>query len=182
MKKLGIMLIFVCILGTTGCQIHHSDSDNELLKAQAEVDKSDLDFKIPKLNGYEVSYVQHEYPPKDEQGSTIGNSQEVLVTYTKNKGKLTKLTQEQKANDDREIWYGPYEGDTLIEISYRNIPSDLDNSDIVQIGGEQVQKAQIGKHTFLLFNSGKGSITMNYNNLDEAEISRVAQQVIDQNP
>lgn len=97
-------------------------------------------FSIPPLDGYEVSYVQHKFPPKDKQGNFIGDNQEVLVTYTKNKGKLEKLTKEQKASNEREIIYGPYQGETLIEITYSNNQVDLNDADFIDISGNQVQK------------------------------------------
>ncbi|WP_234541964.1 hypothetical protein, partial [Paenibacillus pseudetheri] len=109
------------------------------------------------------------------------NNQEVLVTYTKNKGNLDKLSDEQKSSDEKEILYGPYQGDTLIEITHSNIQADLNDADMIEISGEQVQKIENDKYTFLVFNVAKGSITMNFNNLDEDTIQRIAQQIVNEN-
>lgn len=178
MRKLGLLLFLVSFGLTTGCSADNSNHD--LLNVQKEIDQSNLAFHIPIIDGYEVSYVQHAYPPKDPQGNAIGSGQEVLVTYTNHKGQLNKLTAEQKVNNDREILYGPYQGYTLIEITYSNMTGDLDKSELVEMDGEQVQRLAVGEHTFLLFNSGHGSITMNYNNLDEAAVSRLTKTIIEE--
>ncbi|MGO4106284.1 hypothetical protein AB4Y93_01155 [Paenibacillus sp. YAF4_2] len=175
-KRLGLMLFLVAILLATGCQ--SNNSNNELDEAQKKIDKSNLAFEIPKLDGYEVSYVHHVFPPQDKQGNVLGNKQEVFITYTDNKGKLNKLTNEQKGNDEREILYGPYQGDTKIELTYSTIQSNLEKSEMVEMDGEKVQRVKIGEHTFFLFNGDKGSITMNYSNLDEATMTSITQQVI----
>ncbi|WP_201004312.1 hypothetical protein [Paenibacillus glycanilyticus] len=176
MKKLG-MLFCVCLLLLTGCQ----SSNDGLAKAQEKIDQSNLSFKIPKLDGYEVNYVQLVGPPKDEQGKAIGDKQEVLVAYTNHKGKLIKPADEQKANKDRDILYGPYQGETFITITYSNFKSDLDNSQETIIGGEQVRRAAAGERTLLVFNGGEGSITLEYNKLDEAAITKLTEQVIKEN-
>ncbi|WP_234541967.1 hypothetical protein, partial [Paenibacillus pseudetheri] len=110
MKKFGFIFLIVIISIVSGCQ--KDVSNDELAKAQVEVSTLAASFKIPTLEGYEVSFVQHKFPPKDKQGEFIGNNQEVLVTYTKNKGNLDKLSDEQKSSDEKEILYGPYQGDT----------------------------------------------------------------------
>lgn len=170
------MLFLLTLLIATGCQ--SNNSNNGLDQAQEKIDKSNLAFKIPKIDGYEVSYVHLESPPKDKQGNTFGDNKEVFITYTNNKGSLNKLTKEQKVNDEREILYGPYQGDTKIELTFSTIPSDLDKSEMVDFDGKKVQRAENGEHTFVLFSGDKGSIIMNYNKLDEATITRITQQVI----
>lgn len=179
MKKFGFIFLIVIISIVSGCQ--KDVSNDELAKAQVEVSTLAASFKIPTLEGYEVSFVQHKFPPKDKQGEFIGNNQEVLVTYTKNKGNLDKLSDEQKSSDEKEILYGPYQGDTLIEITHSNIQADLNDADMIEISGEQVQKIENDKYTFLVFNVAKGSITMNFNNLDEDTIQRIAQQIVNEN-
>ncbi|ACT00442.1 hypothetical protein [Paenibacillus sp. JDR-2] len=175
MKKLG-MLFCVCLLLLYGCR----SSDNGLANAQEKIEQSNLSFKIPKLDGYEVIYVQRVGPPKDEQGKAIGDKQEVLVAYANHKGKLVKPAGEQKANKD--ILYGPYQGETLIAITYSNYGSELDNSQVIIIGGEQVQRAvAAGERTLLVFNGEEGSITLEYNKLDEAAITSLTEQVIKEN-
>ncbi|MCK9858857.1 hypothetical protein [Paenibacillus sp. ATY16] len=176
MKKLG-MLFCVCLLLLTGCQ----SSNDGLAKAQEKIDQSNLSFKIPKLDGYEVNYVQLVGPPKDEQGNAMGDKQEVLVTYTDHKGKLMKPAEEQKADKERDILYGPYQGETFITITYSSFESDLDNSQDIVIDGEQVQKAVAGERTLLLFNGEEGSIMLEYNKLDQAAITQLTEQVIKEN-
>ncbi|NIK67079.1 hypothetical protein [Paenibacillus sp. BK720] len=137
MKKLG-MFFCACLLLLAGCQ----SSANGLARAQEKIEQSNLTFKIPKLNGYEATYVQHVSPPMDEKGNAIGDKHEILVAYTNHKGKLVKLADEQKANKD--ILYGPYQGETFITITYNSFESDLDDSQDIVIDGEQVQRAAAG--------------------------------------
>lgn len=179
MKKFGFILFITFIFIVSGCQ--KDGSNDELAKARKEVSALAASFKIPTLEGYEVSFAQHKSPPKDKQGKLIGNNQEVLVTYTKNKGNLDKLSDDQKSSDQKEILYGPYQGDTLIEITYSNFQADLNDADVIDISGEQILKFENDKYTFLVFNVDNGSISMNFNNLDEDSIQRIAQQIVDEN-
>ncbi|MEK3659126.1 hypothetical protein NSQ29_06155 [Paenibacillus sp. FSL F4-0236] len=180
MNKSGfIFFIAAIIFLISGCQ--KAGFNDELAKAQVQVSALGSSFSIPTLDGYEVSYIQHKFPSKDKQGNFIGDNQEVLVTYTKNKGKLEKLTKEQKASNEREIIYGPYQGETLIEITYSNNQVDLNDADIIGISGNQVQKIKKDDYTFLAFNASKGSITLKFNSLDEDTILSIAQQVVNEN-
>ncbi|WP_375102912.1 hypothetical protein [Paenibacillus sp. RS8] len=180
MNKFGyIFFIAAIIFLISGCQ--KDGSNDELAKAQAQVSALASSFSIPTLDGYEVSYIQHKFPPKDKEGNFIGDNQEVLVTYTKNKGKLEMLTKEQKASNEREIIYGPFQGETLIEIAYTNTQVDLNDADIIDVSGNQVQKIKNSNYTFLAFNASKGSITLKYNSLDEETILSIAQQVVNEN-
>ncbi|WP_201004130.1 hypothetical protein [Paenibacillus glycanilyticus] len=178
MNKYGFIFFLAVIFLLSGCQ--KDGSNNDLSKAQENVSAIASSFNIPTLDGYEVSSIQHKFPPRDKQGNFIGDNHEVLITYTKNKGKLEKLSDEQKSNEE-EILYGPYQGNTFIEITYSNIQTNLDKADIIEINGEQVQKLKNDKYTFLVFNIAKGSITMNFNDLDEDKIQSIAQQVVNDN-
>lgn len=85
MNKFGyIFFIAAIIFLISGCQ--KDGSNDEIAKAQAQVSALASSFSIPTLDGYEVSYIQHKFPPKDKEGNFIGDNQEVLVTYTKTKG------------------------------------------------------------------------------------------------
>ncbi|OMD42273.1 hypothetical protein [Paenibacillus odorifer] len=180
MNKFGyIFFIAAIIFLISGCQ--KDGSNDEIAKAQAQVSALASSFSIPTLDGYEVSYIQHKFPPKDKEGNFIGDNQEVLVTYTKNKGKLEMLTKEQKASNEREIIYGPFQGETLIEITYTNRKVDLNDADIIDVSGNQVQKIKNSNYTFLAFNASKGSITLKFNSLDEDTILSIAQQVVNEN-
>ncbi|AIQ35814.1 hypothetical protein R50345_14980 [Paenibacillus sp. FSL R5-0345] len=180
MNKFGyIFFIAAIIFLISGCQ--KDGSNDEIAKAQAQVSALASSFSIPTLDGYEVSYIQHKFPPKDKEGNFIGDNQEVLVTYTKNKGKLEMLTKEQKASNEREIIYGPFQGETLIEITYTNTQVDLNDADIIDVSGNQVQKIKNSDYTFLVFNASKGSITLKFNSLDEDTILSTAQQVFNEN-
>lgn len=180
MNKFGyIFFIAAIIFLISGCQ--KDGSNDEIAKAQAQVSALASSFSIPTLDGYEVSYIQHKFPPKDKEGNFIGDNQEVLVTYTKNKGKLEMLTKEQKASNEREIIYGPFQGETLIEIAYTSTQVDLNDADIIDVSGNQVQKIKNSIYTFLAFNASKGSITLKYNSLDEDTILSIAQQVVNEN-
>lgn len=52
---------------------------------------------------------------------------------------------------------------------------------MIEISDEQVLKFEKDKYTFLIFNVDNGSISMNFNNLDEDTIQRIAQQIVDEN-
>lgn len=91
------------------------------------------------------------------------------------------LTKEQKASNEREIIYGPFQGETLIEITYTNTQVDLNEADIIDVSGNQVQKIKNSDYTFLVFNTSKGSFTLKFNSLDEDTILSIAQQVVNEN-
>ncbi|GMK44003.1 hypothetical protein PghCCS26_11300 [Paenibacillus glycanilyticus] len=74
MKKLG-MLFCACLLLLTGCQ----SSNDGLAKAQEKIDQSNLSFKIPKLDGYEVNYVQLVGPPKESRERPSETSKRFLL-------------------------------------------------------------------------------------------------------
>ncbi|SFD79204.1 hypothetical protein SAMN05216378_1443 [Paenibacillus catalpae] len=182
MNKYGFIFFIAILLLISGCQ--KNDSNDELVKAQNNVNVIASSFKIPTLDGYEVSSIRHIFPPKDKQGIFIGDKQDVIVTYTKNKGKMEKTSNEQneqKVSPETEVLYGPYQGDTIIEITHSNLQNDLDNSGTIVVAEELVKRAKVGEHTFLVFNTAKGSITMNFNNLDDDNSLSIAQQVIKEN-
>jgi hypothetical protein len=178
MKKIGFILFLAIVLIISGCQ--KNSSKDELSEAQKNVDKIASSFKIPTIDGYEVGFVQHVFPPKDEDGKFIGDNQQVVITYTKNKGKLEKLTDEEKGDNNRKILYGPYQGDTAIKITHSNVPSELD-SETITVGTELVQRAKVGEHTLLVYNTAKGSISMDFNNFDDDTILSIAKQIINEN-
>ncbi|MCK9859274.1 hypothetical protein [Paenibacillus sp. ATY16] len=178
MKKFGIIFFLAIVLLISGCQ--KNSSKDELAEAQKNVDQIASSFKIPKIDGYEISSVQHVLPPKDEQGKFIGDNQKVVIAYTKNKGKLEKLSDDEKGNNERKILYGPYQGDTSILITHSNLPEELDNG-MITIGTELVERAKVGKHTLLIYNTTKGSITMDFNNFDDDTLLTIAEPIINEN-
>ncbi|WP_209445674.1 hypothetical protein [Paenibacillus etheri] len=56
----------------------------------------------------------------------------------------------------------------------------MNNADIIDISGNQVQKIKNSDYTFLAFNVSKGSITLKFNSLDEDSILSIAQQVVNE--
>ncbi|GLX68054.1 hypothetical protein [Paenibacillus glycanilyticus] len=179
MNKFGLVCFTAIVLLLSGCQ--GKSSNDELSKAEKNVDQLAASFKISKLDGYEVSSVQHTFPPKDKEGNFIGNNQEVLITYTDHIGKLEKVTKEQQTSDEREFLYGPYQGESVIEITHSNMQNNLDGAEMIEISGTQVQKVISSEHTFEVFNVANGSITMNFNGMDEDRIQSIAQQIINEN-
>ncbi|QAY68061.1 hypothetical protein [Paenibacillus protaetiae] len=178
MKKLSLLFFLVWMVLAAGCQ--NQNSDKQLVTAQNLIDNASLNFQIPKLDGYDVSSVQLTYPPKENQGAAGGNHLDVLVAYTANKGELIQPANEQNTSGEKQFLYGPYEGNTAIEITYSNRTSDLDSSETIDIGGNKLQKAITGGHTFLLFHNGNGSILMNYNHLDDETISKITAEIVKQ--
>ncbi|MEK5475720.1 hypothetical protein NYE70_02095 [Paenibacillus sp. FSL R5-0407] len=154
MRKALVLLMMLIVI--VGC----SKKTDSLIKAQEKINNTGIHFNLPTFPNYSISYIHILHPPRDKSGQNMGSKVEVLVTYTDQLGALEEVDL-RGSDHEREIVYGPYKGETIIEVTLTNTMVGMEGSEQIKLNDQLIHVAQPDKDTRVyLYNSEKNALTM----------------------
>ncbi|RED75746.1 hypothetical protein [Cohnella phaseoli] len=153
MVKYFGLIFMMMMLVLSGCNTK-SESLNNL---NHEIIKYGINTSIPQIDDLIISYVHVVLPPKDMGKNNLGDVNTVVVSYTEEKGKLIKLRSDQKEKNDIIILYGPFEANSILNLSISNTENSIDGASIKTTHGKEMYYKKNNNNLILLANHKKMS-------------------------
>ncbi|MFF2484258.1 hypothetical protein [Paenibacillus sp. NPDC058071] len=154
-KYIGLLFIMLTLVGCT--------SKNDILEnVSQEIKNYGISAEVPQVDDLAVNFVYVLPSP-----TATGDVNTVVISYTERKGELLKPNSNQNESK-KKVLYGPFEGDSIFNLSISNVENSLDNASSTTVADLKMEYTVTNDRLILLANQNhmsymiEGQITSKY--------------------